>query len=149
MKNSFPISTRVHVRFADCDMFGHVNNARFFTYLEQARVEYFKSFPEINFLGKRERPELSFILAEISCTFKSPAALDEFLLVKIRTSEVKRSSFIMEYEIVEEQTGRRVAEGRSAQVMFNYRENKTVPIPESLRKKFDEIEGRDDRPVAR
>jgi len=149
MNSTFPVSTRVHVRFADCDMFGHVNNACFFTYMEQARVEYFKRFPEINFLEKKETPALSIILAEISCTFKSPAAVDEVLQVKIRTSEVKRSSFLMEYEIAEEKTGRRVAEGRSAQVMFNYMENKSVPIPESIRKKFDEIERRGDRPLAR
>jgi acyl-CoA thioester hydrolase len=138
--NDFHISTSIKVRFADCDLMGHVNNAKFFTYLEQSRLEYFKNFPELNFLESQKSPELSFILAEISCTFKSPAFLDETLIVKTRTSELKRSSFVMEYEIVEEKTLRLVATARSVQVMFNYREQKSVAIPDSIRERFGEIE---------
>src|SRR4030095_13767420 len=100
----FYISTRVQVRFSDCDMFGHVNNAKFITYMEQARVEYFKAFDEINFLKRGENPKLSIILAEITCTFKSPVRLDDNLIVKIRTTELKRSSFVMEYEMTGENT---------------------------------------------
>lgn len=140
MAHSFPISTKVHIRFADCDMFGHVNNAKFFTYMEQARVEYFKDFHEINFLEKKDSPELSIILAEITCTFKSPAYLDEVLVVKIRSRDLKRSSFVFEYELSEERTKRLVATGRSVQVFFNYQEQKSVEIPEGIRKKFEEVE---------
>ncbi len=140
----FHISSSIKVRFADCDMFGHVNNAKFITYLEQARVEYFKHFPEINFLEKKEElPEHSFILAEITCTFKSPAYLDEVLIVKIRTSELKRSSFIMEYEITEEKNSRLVATGKSVAVTYNYKDQQVIPIPDSIRKKFGEIEKRE------
>lgn len=138
----FHIFTSIKVRFADCDMFGHVNNAKFITYMEQARVEYFKNFPEINFLKKKEMPEFSFILAEITCTFKSPAYLDETLNIKIRSSELKNSSFIMEYEITEEKTSRLVATGKSVAVAYNYKDQKVIPIPDSMRKKFEEIEKR-------
>ncbi|MFO1519171.1 MAG: thioesterase family protein [bacterium] len=142
MENPFHISTKIHVRFADCDMFGHVNNAKFITYMEQSRVEYFKHFPEIDFIEKKQDPDLSIILAEVTCTFKSPAYLDETLLVKIRASELKRSSFVMEYEMVEEKTSRLVATGRTVAVMFNYREQKSIPIPENIRKRFEAIEKR-------
>jgi|GEM_PF-6415953 len=30
-----------HVRFADCDMFAHVNNAAYLTYVESARLAYY------------------------------------------------------------------------------------------------------------
>jgi len=140
--NPFHVLTRVHVRFADCDMFGHVNNAKFITYMEQARVEYFKAFPELNFLERTEDPELSIILAEATCTFKSPVRLDETLIVKIRTAELKRSSFVMEYEMTEEGSGRLAAVGKTVGVFYNYREGKSIPIPDGIRKKFEEVEKR-------
>jgi acyl-CoA thioesterase FadM len=42
----------------------------------------------------------------------------------------------------EEKTNRLVGVGRSVQVFFNYREQKSVEIPEEIRKKFEEIEGK-------
>jgi acyl-CoA thioester hydrolase len=78
----------------------------------------------------------------VSCTFKSPAYLDETLRVKIRTSELKRSSFVMEYEMIEEKTSRLVATGKSVAVAYNYKEQKTIPIPDFMRQKFEEVEKR-------
>lgn len=138
----FQVTTRVQVRFSDCDMFGHVNNAKFITYMEQARVEYFKAFDEINFLKRVENPELSIILAEVTCTFKSPVHLDDNLIVKIRTSEIKRSSFIMEYEMIEERSGKLSAVGKTVGVFYNYKEGKSIPIPENIREKFEKVEKR-------
>src|SRR4030095_615344 len=123
-------------------MFGHMNNAKFITFMEQARVEYFKTFPEINFLKRVENPELSIILAEVTCTYKSPVLLDEVLVVKIRTTELKRSSFIMEYEMTEEKSGRLAATGKTIGVFYNYQAEKSIPIPEEIRRRFEEAEKR-------
>ena len=38
--DGYPFSTRERVRFRDCDSMGHVNNAVFSTYLEEARIEW-------------------------------------------------------------------------------------------------------------
>ncbi len=132
--------TKMKVRFGDCDMFGHLNNAKYITYLEQARVDYFRDFPGINFQAPQEKVNHSMILAEVTCSYKSPAFMDETLLVKVRTSELKRSSFIMEYEVVEETTQRLVATGRTVGVMYDYKAKKSVEIPQEFRKKFEEIE---------
>ena len=138
----FYVSTQIQVRFADCDMFGHMNNAKFITFMEQARVEYFKTFPEINFLKRVENPELSIILAEVTCTYKSPVLLDEVLVVKIRTTELKRSSFVMEYEMTEEKSGRLTATGKTIGVFYNYQAEKSIPIPEEIRRRFEKAEKR-------
>lgn len=137
------VRAEVRVRFADVDAMGHVNNAHYFTYFEQARVEYFKLFHELNFVTMRDPPENSVILASIRCDFRSPAYLDEVLFVKIRARTLKRSSFVFEYEIEESTSGRVVAVGESVQVYFNYRDNKPLPLTPELRKRFGEIEGKD------
>ncbi len=139
---SYRVQTKVQVRFADVDLMGHVNNAHYFTYFEQGRLEYFKNFPELDFRSQQGVPETSVILASISCDFKSPAFLDEILIVKLRTREIKRSSFVMEYEMAEEKTGRLVATGESVLVFFDYVQSKSLAIPDEVRKKFEDIEAR-------
>lgn len=133
-------STKMKVRFGDCDMFGRLNNAKYITYIEQARVDYFKDFPGINFQAPQESVKHSMILAKVSCDYKSPAYMDEDIHVKIRTSKLGRSSFEMEYELVEEKTGRVIATALTVGVMYDYEAKKTCPIPEDFRKKFSEIE---------
>src|SRR4030095_8619112 len=136
------VQTEIQVRFADVDSMGHVNNAKYFTYFEQGRVEYFKRFPELNFVSLKHPPETSVILASIRCEFRSPAYLDETLKVKIRVRELKRSSFFFDYEIMEAKTGRVVAVGESAQVYYDYLKKESLPLTPEMRKRFEEIEGR-------
>jgi len=139
---SFSVETQVHVRFADVDAMGHVNNAHYFTFFEQARVAYFKNFPDLDFSALSHVKGKSVILAEIRCVFRSPAIMDEMLLVRVRTRELRRSSFTMDYEIVESKTQRLVATGESAQVYYDYAANKSVEIPDSLRSNFENLEGK-------
>ena len=40
--SSFRFRHRLQVRFRDCDIFGHVNNAVYFTYMEEARWAYWR-----------------------------------------------------------------------------------------------------------
>ena len=62
---------REHVRFRDLDTMGHINNAVFSTYIEQARVEYLAS---LNVLDRAvyDQGEESMILARIEIDFRAP-----------------------------------------------------------------------------
>jgi len=59
--------------------------------------------------------DFQFILAEVTCSYRSPAHLGETLLVGIRVSSVGRKSFVFQYEMRDQATGRLVADGRSVQ----------------------------------
>ncbi len=138
----FKVKTEVRVRFADVDSLGHANNAKFFTYFEQARVTFFKKILALDFTQNQSPPAHSVILASIRADFRSPAYLDEVLEVKIRTRQLGRSSFIFDYEITEQKTQRLVATGESTQVYYDYQKNKSVPLPNALRQEFEKIEER-------
>lgn len=142
MMSDFKVNTQVTVRFADVDSMGHVNNAKFFTYMEQGRVAYFKHFPELDFTRDGSASGTSLILAEIQCRFLSPAYLEETLNVALGVTQMKRSSFVMQYEIIETKSGRAIATGQSVQVYYDYSAKKSVEIPDTLRKKFEAIEGK-------
>ena len=62
---------REHVRFRDCDAMGHVNNAVFSTYLEQARIAI---------LGGLE----TFILARVEIDFRAELHSGEEIEVRSR-----------------------------------------------------------------
>ena len=138
----FPVKTETTVYFSDCDPMGHCNNARFFTFMENARVQYYKKLKVLDLRTMNAQTAFGFILAEASCSFKSPAAIDETLVVSARTASIGNKSFTSEYEIREKKSRRLVAIGRSVQVMFNYRTGKSFPVPPKLRRQVSRLEGR-------
>src|SRR5687767_3030126 len=87
-------SIRIPVRFRDIDALGHVNNSVYFTYMEQARTEYWMKLMDI-----RDLREVSFIVARAECDFKIAAKFGDQLEVSMFTTTIGNSSFIWEYEI--------------------------------------------------
>ena len=122
---------RLEVRFRDCDPLGHVNNAVYLTYLEQARFNHWRS------LWGFGTPQLpsgmpGVILARVECDYKRPATYGEALEIRLTVGEIGRSSFRYEYEIVDGE-GRTVLAAKTVQVMYDYAEGKPVPIPDNIR----------------
>ncbi|HKY62918.1 MAG TPA: thioesterase family protein [bacterium] len=133
---------RIPVRFADVDLMGHVNNAKYVTYLEESRVAYFRAFPELDFTKSDYVLENSVIVASLKLDYRSPAYLNETLLIGLGATELRRSSFTLEYTVEEEKTHRLVANASTVMVYFDYKAQKSLEIPPTLRKRFEEIEKR-------
>lgn len=130
------IQTEITVRWADCDPMGHVNNAVYITYMEQARIAFFRKFFKLK-PGDRIKPEhFQFVIAENSCRYLKPAFIEQTLSVMIKAQEVKNSSFVFEYEIKDQLTGELIATGRSVQVWYDYQTGKSSPIPEEYKIKL-------------
>ncbi len=120
----FRFSTTLEVRWRDLDALGHVNNAVYLTYLEQARVHY------LGHLGlvKGGADDIGMILAELTCTYLSPLSMAERVTIWTRVAELRNSSFIFEYRI-EGGDGRLAATARSVQVCYDYAASRSMPIP--------------------
>lgn len=128
MSSPFTVSTDVQVRFRDTDAMGHVNNAVYLSYLEIARVEYWRTLTK-----KRDWKSLDIIVARVEIDYRAPATVDTELVVWVRTSELKRSSFVMDYRVEEKGTGRLIAQARTVQACFDYKTGKVQRIPEAVR----------------
>ena len=135
--DGYPLSVPIEVRFRDMDSMGHVNNAVFFTYFENARIAYWRAVPAI-----RSRRALDYILARAECDFRSPATVEDALVCDIRVGAFGRSSFTFEYRLRDERSGRAVAEGRTVQALYDYALRKTRPLDTELRAAIEEFEGR-------
>lgn len=109
----------IRVRSTDMDADGIVNNARYFEYFEQARLEHLVAIGLVKRPrppGERSRP---FTLAETTCRYKAPTSHRDALVVRAWTQQVGNRSFILGYEIVRSEDGAVVAEGSSAQVWLD------------------------------
>jgi acyl-CoA thioester hydrolase len=129
------LTHRLEVRFRDCDAFGHVNNAVYFTYFEQARASLWKTLGLSGFRDT-DTSGVSVILARAECDFRAPARFGDVLDVRLALETIGRTSFTYGYEIVSVPDGRTMAAGRTVQVLFDYARRTPVEIPADLRAKL-------------
>ncbi len=134
--DQFHFSTPIDIRFRDLDLFGHVNNAVYFTYMEMARAAYFAHLG----LLKNEWPHPFFIIAEAACQFKAPIEMNTQLVIRLRVSTIGNSSFVMDYHFVDQSSDQLMAIGRTVQVMYDYAARTSVPIPDDWRKTLTTFE---------
>jgi acyl-CoA thioester hydrolase len=116
------------VRFNDCDPMGHVNNAIFSTYLEQARLAWFGSDAEL--------PLTDVILARTEIDFRSPVTVGETVEVSVKPTRLGTKSFELGYEL--HAGGRLVAEAKSVLVGYDYDQARSTEIPERWRRRLTE-----------
>jgi acyl-CoA thioester hydrolase len=122
-------SHRLQVRFRDCDALGHVNNAVYLTYLEQARFNHWRA---IGIAGTNGERVPGVILARVEIDYRRPATYGDVLEIRLGVAAIGRTSFTYEYEILDEQQ-RLVACARTVLVRYDYATSKPVPIPDELK----------------
>ena len=115
-------------RFRDIDSLGHVNNAVYLTYMEEARTHFYMR------TAKRKRlDEVEFILASAKVDYRSPIAWGETVAIRVWPTRIGTSSFTLAYEMRVKGEGRLVAEAESVQVGYDYAAKRSTPIPPAFR----------------
>ena len=128
----------IDVRFKDLDVYAHVNNGVFFTYIETARIRYM--FDAGIRSPRLKSQELAFILAHINCDFKRPIFYQQHVEVGTRITEIKRSSLRLEHQI--EADGEVAATGYGIVVQYDYERKESVPLSAEKRRNIELFEGR-------
>jgi acyl-CoA thioester hydrolase len=111
------------------DAFGHVNNAVYLTYLEEARV----AFMQANNMRSLNRPERSTILAHAEIDYRAPAHLGDVLNIDLVVSKVGNSSYEFTYVVSREGDGALVAQAKSVQVCYNFTLSRVIRVPAEWR----------------
>jgi acyl-CoA thioester hydrolase len=118
----FDFMHRETVRFRDVDALGHVNNAVFLTYLEEARIA---------FLVPLGAEVSNMILARVEIDFRAPLRMGDEIEIGVRPANVGTKSFELEYEV---RSGDAVAaEAKTVLVSFDYESGRSIELPESWR----------------
>jgi acyl-CoA thioester hydrolase len=124
-------------RFRDTDAMGHINNAVYVTYLEVARQVYWARLD-----AHADYRRVPFILAHVTCDFRSEALVREVLMLGIRIDWIGTKSFGFRYEIWEKTSGRTVVEASTVQVCYDYEKKETIVMPAPLKRALESFEGR-------
>lgn len=114
--------------WGDMDALGHVNNTRYFDYFQEARIEWLIS-QQIT-MREQEGP----VLVQIGCTFLKPVIYPATLTMISYMHSPGRSSVIVEHDLL--QDNQLMAQGTSKVVWVNYSENKSIPLPDAIRRLF-------------
>jgi acyl-CoA thioester hydrolase len=128
----------IEIRYSDLDPQGHVNNARFLTFFEQARVFY---LIHLGLFSKDQSfLDVGIIIADAKITFLAPVYFGQEVRVGVRISRIGNKSMSMEYQMIDGADGSELATGSTTLVAYDYHERKTIPVPEKWRRKIHEFE---------
>ena len=133
----------IDVRYGDIDAHGHVNNAKYLTFCEQARVKY------VTHLGLWQGGsflDFGIILAEIKITYHAPILFGTQVRVGVRVSRLGNKSMTMEQRIEDvriqdAQTGQGFANCTAILVAYDYHRQSTILIPQEWREAIADFEG--------
>jgi acyl-CoA thioester hydrolase len=140
----FRHQVEITVRFADTDAMGHVNNAKYLTYCEIARIRYWTDVTGEPIALGTEGAE-SLILAEARITYRAPAFHGEIVTVETRASRIGRSSFTLEHRLlacVASEVRRLVAVSESVLVRYDYASGVPVALSDPSIAAIEGFEGR-------
>jgi acyl-CoA thioester hydrolase len=118
------------VRWGDIDAFGHVNNAKYLTYIQEARFQW--SFYQ--YAAKNENPSLvEMVVAKAEVDYLVPIYEGgKFYDVNLWVESIGNSSFVMGYEVVGD-NGVVHAKVKSVQVAVSMETKKSRPLTDPER----------------
>lgn len=134
---TFHFSQAIAVRYGDIDAQGHVNNAKFITFMEQARFAYAQTVGLWQVSQGFEA--LGQIVASVSCDYKRQVQLGQVVDVAVRVARVGNKSMDFEYRLSVD--GEEVALGRTVQVAYDFKAHQSIPVPADWRAKLAAFEG--------
>lgn len=135
----FPTQVEIPVLWGDMDAFRHVNNTRFFRYMEAARISYMES---INLSLSEEHHAVGPILAETSCKFIAPLVYPDSVIVGCRTKTITSPSELeQEYLLQSGASGSPVAVGWARIAAYDYSALRKSRFPDQVLAAVRELEG--------
>ncbi len=128
-KGKLVYSCELAVRWGDMDAYGHVNNALYMRYLEEARVQLIAA------MGVAMDPEgLAPVVINVGCIFLKAIVYPDTLRIDCYVEEPGRSSFMTRYKVFSSKDKvAPVAEGYAKVVWIDHRTEKSVPLPDKVR----------------
>ena len=121
----------VNIRYSDIDMNKHVNNAVYFTYMENARTEL---------LGKElvhyQENGILFIISEASCKYRQPILLTDNVICETAFELLTPLRIGIIYLFKNKDDNKLYAEGKTTMVMVKQATNKPVIVPDEIKNLF-------------
>jgi thioesterase-3 len=132
--------TTIKVRGYHLDLYGHVNNARYLEFLEEARWALIET--HIN-LGELKNRGYAFVIVNININYRHAAGLGDVLEIRSNLERIKTKSAVVHQVITLAESGKPIADADITFVILDIHSNKVVPIAGELRVMLDGSEPKD------
>ena len=119
---------KAFVRWDDLDAFGHVNNAKYLTYAESARIDWGQQ----QFAEKDDSVLVQMTVARSEIDYLLPITeFESYYDVDLWVESIGNSSFVVGYEVTKD--GLVFTKMKTVQVMIDLGSRKSRPINENER----------------
>ena len=119
----------VPVRWADMDVNAHVNNVKFFTYFECARLAWFESVR-----ARSQRNGQGSVVKHASCNYLRPIPYPETVRIHLYAGPPGRTSFTTYYDLLSETDATiKYGDGQAVMVWVDRATGKPQPLPDYMR----------------
>jgi acyl-CoA thioester hydrolase len=136
----FPVTVELPILWGDEDAFAHVNNVVYLRWCEQGRVAYLRRIG----LAFRGVPRgIGPIVASVTCNYRAPLTYPDTVTIGTRVTRIGNSSIKMEQRIVSRASGQIAAGAEAVTVIVDYATGAAVRVPDEIRAKIADVEGRD------
>lgn len=127
-------SLEIKVRGYHLDVYGHVNNARYLEFLEEARWDYLEQTNvSIADLSKKG---FVFAIVNININYRYPATLGDILVVETEQGEMGNKKITMNQRIFLKETQKPVSDAVITFVVLDAKTQKALPVEGEVKKMF-------------
>lgn len=123
-KHPFVHCQSIQMRFNDLDMFGHVNNNVYLSYMDLAKINYFRSINPY----KDRHTKVDAVVVHIDTDFYSPSYFGDELEVWTAVTCISKRSFHLEQRVVNATTGETKCIGRTVMAGFDIETATSKPL---------------------
>jgi len=126
-------NTDIQIRFGDVDMLQHINNVNMQHYFDLGKGDFFRAL-----LPGEPYSEPKFITASTTTSYFEQTRFEDKIYVETSLEKIGNKSFTLFQRIINKTTGSVHAESHTVMVMFDFKAQVTISIPDSLRSKMSE-----------
>jgi acyl-CoA thioester hydrolase len=134
-RDAFPWSLPIQTRWADNDVYGHVNNVVYYEYFDTVINRYLIDQGGLDI----ERGPVIGVCVESQCTYKRPASFPEALEGGLRVAKLGRTSAT--YQVGIFRGAELCAQGSFVHVFVDRATRRPAPIPDAIRAALERISG--------
>lgn len=120
----------LQVRYGECDAQKVVFNARYGDYVDLAASEYLRAI-----CPREQLPqgEFDYQVVKLTIVWKASARFRDVLAIAVRTSHIGNTSFTMDLDIHNQETGQLLATAEMTGVAVDVHTVEKMTIPEAMR----------------
>lgn len=127
---------KIKVRGYHLDIYGHVNNARYLEFLEEARWNYFEQNNALEVFAERQ---LAFVLVNININYRRPGLPDDLLKIHTHIRRIGNKSCIVEQKIFLDGSNIIIADATVTFALMDMNTNKAIEIQGDIRQRLEAL----------